>query len=150
MPERKVVDIMIRDLTALTQDISLREAARLFSMLHVTGLPVVDEGLHVIGFLSESDVIDVISPRSHDHSGIFFIDFSTVLRRMQHATNAVVRDYMTRHPITTESSMSVGRVAETMLTEGIKVLPVVRDGVFIGSVNRADVCSTLMEDSKEL
>ncbi|MDO9557063.1 MAG: CBS domain-containing protein [Coriobacteriia bacterium] len=149
MPDRKVVDIMTRDLTALTPETSLQQAAHLFSLMRISGLPVVDEQQRVIGFLSEADIIDAISPRSRDHSGIFLMDFGEIARKMRSASNAVVRDYMTEHPITVEESQDIGSVSEIMLTEHTKILPVVRDGVLIGIVNRADACSALMEDHWE-
>lgn len=149
MPDRKVVDIMTRDLTALTPETSLQQAAHLFSLMRISGLPVVDGQQHVIGFLSEADIIDAISPHSRDHSGIFLMDFGAIARKMRHAGNAVVRDYMTERPITTEESQGIGSVSEMMLAEHMKILPVVRDGILIGTLNRADVCSALMEDRWE-
>lgn len=149
MPDRKVADIMTRDLTALTQDTSLQQAARLFSLMRISGLPVVDDGQHVVGFLSEADIIEAISPRSRDRSGIFLADFGEIARRMHRAGDASVSDYMTEHPITADASQDIGSISEIMLTEGIKILPVVRDGILIGTVNRADVCNALMEDHWE-
>ncbi|MGB4442019.1 MAG: CBS domain-containing protein [Coriobacteriia bacterium] len=149
MPDRRVADIMMRDLTALTPDASLQQAARLFSLMRVSGLPVVNDQQKVIGFLSESDIIDAISPRSRDRSGIFVADFGEIARKMRRAGDATVREYMTEHPITVDESQVVGAVSEIMLTEGIKILPVVQNGVLVGTVNRADVCSALMEEHLE-
>ena len=140
---------MTRDLTALTRETSLQQAAHQFSLMRVTGLPVVDDQQRVIGFLSEADIIEAISPRSRDRSGIFIADFGEIARKMQHAGDVAVRDYMTEHPITVEESQDIGSVSEIMLTESLKVLPVVRESVLIGTVNRADVCSALMEDHWE-
>ncbi|MBN2405970.1 MAG: CBS domain-containing protein [Coriobacteriia bacterium] len=149
MPDRKVADIMTRDLTALTRETSLQQAARLFSLMRITGLPVVDDKQHVVGFLSEADIIEAISPRSRDRSGIFVMDFGEIARKMHRAGDAAVRDYMTEHPITVAETRDIGSVSEIMLTEGVKILPVVRDDILIGTVNRADVCSALMEDHWE-
>lgn len=149
MPDRKVSDIMTRDLTALTPGDSLQHAAHLFSLMRISGLPVVDEQQHVVGFLSEADIIEAISPRSRDHSGIFVTDFGEIARKMRSAGSAAVSDYMTEHPVTVEETQSVETISEIMLAEGIKILPVVRDGVLAGTVNRADVCNVLMEDHSE-
>lgn len=140
---------MTRDLTALTPDTSLQRAANQFSLMRVSGLPVVDDRQRVIGFLSEADIIEAISPRSRDRSGIFLADFGEIARRMRRAGDAAVRDYMTEHPIVVEEAQDVGTVSEIMLSERKKILPVVRDGILVGTVNRADVCSALMEDHWE-
>lgn len=140
---------MVRDLSALTVDTSLREAARMFSMMRVSGLPVVDEEQHIIGFLSESDIIQTIVPRSRDTSGIFLTDFGQVVRKMEQAGELLVGDYMTGTPLTVKEDADLMTVTETMLSEGFKVLPVVRDDILIGTVNRAHVCAALMEDRGE-
>ncbi|MBN1192208.1 MAG: CBS domain-containing protein [Coriobacteriia bacterium] len=149
MPDRKVADIMTRDLTALAPKDSLQQAARLFSLMRISGLPVVDDQQRVIGFLSESDIIEAISPHSRDRSGFFVADFGEIARKMRSAGGASVSDYMTEHPITVEETKNVESVSETMLTEGVKILPVVHEGILVGTVNRADVCNALMEDHLE-
>ncbi|HAL30992.1 MAG TPA: hypothetical protein DCP20_09830 [Coriobacteriia bacterium] len=149
MPERKVSEIMTRDLTALTPGDSLQHAAHLFSLMRISGLPVVDDHQRVVGFLSESDIIEAISPRSRDRSGIFVADFGEIARKMRSAGTAAVSDYMTEHPVTVEEAQNVESISEIMLAEGIKILPVVHDGILVGTVNRADVCNVLMEDHLE-
>ena len=140
---------MVRDLTALTVDTDLREAARTFSMMRVTGLPVVDEEQHVVGLLSESYIIETIVPRSRDTSGIFLTDFSQIARKMGQAGELLVGDYMTGQPLTVMEDDNLMTVTETMLSEGFKVLPVVRDDILVGTVSRAHVCAALMEDREE-
>ena len=140
---------MVRDLSALTVDTSLREAARMLSMMQLTGLPVVNGEQHVIGFLSESDIIQTIVPRSRDTSGIFLTDFGQIARKMGQAGELLVGDFMTGEPLTVTEDNDLMTVTETMLSEGFKVLPVVRDDVLIGTVNRAHVCAALMEDREE-
>lgn len=137
---------MLRDLTALTKDTSLKQAARVFSMMRISGLPVVDDAQRVIGFLSESNVIEAIVPRSRDMSGIFMTDFGEIARKMSHAGGHSVGDYMTEHAITVDEDQDLTSVAELMLSEGVKILPVVRDGALIGTVNRAEICSALMDE----
>lgn len=149
MPDRTVADIMTRDVTALTRETSLQEAAHTFSLMHISGLPVVDDQQRVVGFLSEADIIEAISPRSRDRSGIFVADFGEIARRMRGARDAAVRDYMTEHTITVKESQDIGSISEIFLSEGVKILPVVRDGILIGSINRADVYSALMEEHWE-
>ena len=113
---------MLRDLTALTKETSLREAARLFSMMRISGLPVVDEDQKVIGFLSEANVIEAIVPRSRDTSGIFMMDFGEIARKMGQAGTRRVGDYMTEHALTVTEDESLMSVAETMLAESFKIL----------------------------
>ena len=140
---------MLRGLTALTKETSLREAARLFSMMRISGLPVVDDEQNVIGFLSEANVIEAILPRSRDMSGIFMLDFGEIARKMGQAGTQSVGDYMTENALTVTEDKDLMSVAETMLAEKIKILPVVRDGMLIGTVNRAEVCSALMDEREE-
>jgi len=141
---------MVRDLTALTTDMSLQEAVRIFSMTRVTGLPVVNDKQQVIGFLSEADVIGAIMPRSRDMSGIFLSDFGEIARKMGQARELSVGDYMTERPVTVTEDINLSTVSETMLMERLKTLPVVRDEKLVGVINRTDVCSKLMEDREAI
>ena len=49
----KVADVMDRDLTALSEDSSLAEAIEILSRHGLSVVPVVDDQLRLVGFLSE-------------------------------------------------------------------------------------------------
>jgi CBS domain-containing protein len=50
-------DLMTMPAITITQDASIQEAARLFSVSHITGAPVVDGEGRCVGVLSSSDFV---------------------------------------------------------------------------------------------
>lgn len=52
-----VQDLMKKDVVSVLPDVSLPEAAELLIRQHINGVPVVDAQKHVIGFVSEYDII---------------------------------------------------------------------------------------------
>ena len=57
----KVSDIMIRDVVTVKQNAFLEEAAQLLADHRVGVLPVVDDGKHVIGILTDKDVFEALA-----------------------------------------------------------------------------------------
>ena len=52
-----VMEIMVKDVITLSPDETLKEAALKFSKNNISGAPVVDDKGHVIGIVSEADII---------------------------------------------------------------------------------------------
>src|SRR5919201_4445066 len=53
----RVADVMQRDVVTVLPGASLKEAAQLLVEHRISGLPVVDAGDHVLGVLSETDLL---------------------------------------------------------------------------------------------
>ena len=53
----RVEDFMTRRVVTVTPDTSILSAARLMLDNHVSGLPVVDASAHVVGIISEVDLL---------------------------------------------------------------------------------------------
>ena len=58
----KIGELMDRDLTALHEENTVAEAIETLLRHHMTGLPVLDDDCHVLGFVSEEDVIKSALP----------------------------------------------------------------------------------------
>lgn len=52
-----VADIMTRGVVTVNADTSIAEIARLMLTHHVSAIPVVDDASHVIGIVSEHDLL---------------------------------------------------------------------------------------------
>src|SRR5512132_1445511 len=53
----RVEDVMTRDVVTVPPGASLKEAARLLVEHRISGLPVVDNESHVLGVISEADLL---------------------------------------------------------------------------------------------
>jgi CBS-domain-containing membrane protein len=53
----RIEDFMTRRVVTVTPDTSILAAAKLMLENHISGLPVVDTSAHVVGIISESDLL---------------------------------------------------------------------------------------------
>lgn len=140
---------MTRDLTAVFPDTTLAEVARTMAQHRVTGLPVVDAEDRVVGFVSERDLIAAAVPtRSFDGDQFFAREFVDVARALHNVGDLPVSEYMAE-AVTGGEDDDIYALVDLMIGGGYQVLPVVRDGRLVGVVNRAQVCSSLMEQEAQ-
>jgi len=149
----KVRDFMTRDLTSVTPETSLKKAVSLLSKANLTGIAVVNAEQKVIGFLSEKDIMEIIFPSTGGiiHDSIFVHDFSRILNQLTEVGERKVEDAMNADPFVVEEEQTTEEVAEMMLAEGLKIIPVVRPKtqILIGFVSRADLLKALFEEEKD-
>jgi CBS domain-containing protein len=145
----KVADFMTRDVTAVTADTTLKEVAKVLSRRRLSGLPVVDEEQHVIGFISERDLIDSIFPgRFAERDDIRFPNFALIATQLAKAGEKRVFEYMTREPVCVAEEATEEDVVELMITKDLKILPVTRENKLVGVVTRADLYQALIEKAE--
>lgn len=142
----RVKDVMTRKVVRLSPDNSVRQAAKLMLEHHVSGLPVVDDEGHLLGVLSEGDLIR----RTELCSTMVASPAELELAPDQRASAFVKRcswkvgDAMTADPVTVDEDASVVRVSRLMQERGIKRIPVVRNGELVGIVSRADLLQAIL------
>jgi acetoin utilization protein AcuB len=72
LSELRVQEIMIEEVITTVPDAFIEEAARLMADNKIGGLPVVDEGNHVVGVITETDVFRAfIDIYRAGHSGLY-------------------------------------------------------------------------------
>jgi CBS domain-containing protein len=113
-PETKVGEIMTRSVLTARPDQSVLDVVQLLAKNRITGLPVVEDENHLIGVVSESDIIG--------------------------KAGDTVADIMTHGSWTVTEETSLGEAAEILLRRRIRRLPVVRgDNELVGLVSRGDL-----------
>ena len=113
-PETLVSEIMTRNVITARPDTSVVEIVQLLAKSRITGLPVVDDDNHLIGVVSESDIIG--------------------------KAGDAVGDIMTNGSWTVTEDTPLGEAAEVMLRRRIRRLPVVRgDNELVGLLSRSDL-----------
>lgn len=144
----RIADVMDRDLTALTVDSTLGEAIEVLSRHGLTGVPVVDDQLRLVGFLSEQDIVQAALPGYFEYLQDSFVipDFGQFQNRLRRVSLERVEKYMVRKVISFQEDDSDFYVAMTLIKHNIKRAPVVLDGILAGMVNRADLLERIMCD----
>ena len=121
-----VRDIMARHPVAIKKGTSLPEAVDTLVNHHLPGLPVVDDGNHVIGFISEQDCLSHLLEETYYDQGAPSAD-----------------NVMTRSAGTLDPEMLLVDLAERVWRLRPKTFPVVEEGQLVGMVTRTHVVDAL-------
>lgn len=136
----KVEDVMTRDVIAVAPETSVHAAAQLMLDHGVSGLPVVDDAGHLVGLITEGDLIVRQKPhRWPKWWQLFFEDTARLAREYQRATGLTVGEVMTRALVCIAPDAPLAAAAALVEEHRIRRLPVVEDGVLVGVISRADL-----------
>jgi CBS-domain-containing membrane protein len=138
-----VGEIMTREVVAVKSEASLHEVADLLSEYTISGLPVVDEERHVVGIVTEADVLAMAGMKKghtfRDKLKHILGEPLPVIKK-DHTLSAI----MTSPAITTTPDTDIRKVAAVLNEKRIKRLPVVDgEGKLIGIISRGDIVKTL-------
>lgn len=135
----KVSEVMTADAVAVNEDADIAEAIKLLSDKGVSGLPVTDNENHVVGVITEADILSVMGM----NKGHTFKDIIVRLLGEPAPGNKsgnTVRQVMSSPAITTTPDRRILEVASILEERRIKRLPVVdAAGKLIGIISRADI-----------
>ncbi|EJC75126.1 putative signal-transduction protein containing cAMP-binding and CBS domains [Rhizobium leguminosarum bv. trifolii WSM2012] len=148
--------VMTTNLVTVSPETTVAEAARCMLTHHVTAVPVVDPENRPLGLISEGDVMRHFGAQFQSKRAQWLRmlaegealapEFLAEIRlNQQHA-----RDIMQRAIISADEETSLAELADLMLKHGIKRVPILRDGVLVGIVSRADVVRSVVERLDDL
>ncbi len=142
----KVNEIMTRDVISIGADASISQVAELLFDDNLTGVPVVDEQKHVIGILTE---YDLLSRQDHIHIPTYMKLLSqfkiaksdkSVQQEISKVQSLQASDIMTRPVVTISEDTDVSEAARIFADDRINPLPVVdHNGILVGIISRADI-----------
>jgi len=121
-----VKDIYIRDLTAVTDDMTVREAIDILYTHRLPGVPMVDENFRVVGFVSGSSISDVIIPDYVKRlvSTAYFPDIGLLAKELESIMDKPVSEVKRWTPVVEEEDTDLTAL-KLMLEHHRNVLPVV-------------------------
>ncbi len=143
----KVSDIMTKDVITVKRETSVNEVAKVMGARDISGVPVVDDENHVIGIITELDLI-VRNTRMEMPHFIEVLDWGRIplerpkhaKERLQHMLGTQAVDIMTGKVETIGPDAPVEDLAELMVKHRVNPVPVVdENGTLIGIVSRADL-----------
>jgi len=143
-------DIMTADVTTVSEEATIGDAARLMAEKGIGGLPVTDAKGQVVGIITERDLLwraKELHPPTFDPimgAFIYLENPQRFQRDLRKATSMVVKDVMTRGVITVDEDAAVEDVARIMVEKDINRVPVMKDGQLVGIVARADVVKAML------
>jgi CBS domain-containing protein len=138
---------MTRDITAVTEDDTIKTVARILVKHKLSGVPVVNENNKILGFISEKDVLQSEFPQEGElEKYVMNENYSHLAETLAPAGEKKVKDFMCSTPICVSGDTSIIEVVQIFLKYGFKVLPVEKENILIGVIGRAELCKSLLED----
>jgi CBS-domain-containing membrane protein len=139
-----VAKIMRKDVVTLHAEGAIEAAWRQMREHRLSALPVIDKTEHLVGMLSEQDLLGRLTPRpAHRWWHTILAERDRLAADYVKAVGLTVGDLMTAPPVAIGPDASVDAAATLMHQHAIGALPVVADGLYIGLVIRADVLDHL-------
>ena len=118
-------NLMVERVTAVDAAATLVEVGRLLLATRFGGVPVVENDSRVVGFVSETDVLDAF---------LKGVDVATPISSV-----------MTRPPIVVDEFATSDDVMSILRESHIRHLPVVRDGRLVGIITPHDVLRFIVD-----
>lgn len=146
-----VGEYMTKDVVSLRPDAGFKEVARVLAERGVSGAPVVDAAGHVIGVVSEADLLHKEEFTVGDGESRHHFESRRIRAARAKATADTARELMSSPAVTVTSETSVPQAAHIMADRGLKRLPVVDgDGVLTGVFSRADVMGVYLTPDRQI
>jgi CBS domain-containing protein len=144
MQTKTAREIMTCDVKTLSPDMTLREAAELLSLNNISGAPVVDTDGHVVGMLSESDLISEAKKKAAlprvAAFGLFLAPIESLEHIYKEGETLLVSEIMRTSVKTALETENIATLGDLMLKNKVNRVPILSsDGRLIGLVSRADV-----------
>jgi len=138
-------EIMTKEVVTVRPDTSVGEIAGLLLDHKISALPVVDDDRHVVGIVSEGDLLG--QPPSGSPRAWWlrlFNESAVCLEEIATARYLTARDVMTKPVVTVVDQTPIDVLATRMRHRRVKRVPVLQDGKLVGIVRRTDFLEALM------
>lgn len=149
-PERRVGEVMTRDVKVVHPETPLTEVATLLLRELFTAVPVVDETGRVVGLISDGDFLrwPELALRFRQPEGLTGTTLERLLAEL-HAGEHTAAEIMTTAVITVVADQPVTEAAHMMVQRGLKRLPVVNaEGRLVGMLSRIDILRTVAHEAR--
>ncbi|WP_073952121.1 CBS domain-containing protein [Streptomyces kebangsaanensis] len=154
MKHDKIGSVMTDEVVRAEYGTSFKEVARLLADHRISGLPVVDEDEHVIGVISETDLMarqaqapDRREPGRHFRTLLT----GTARRRAVKAKARTAGQLMTEPPVTVHADDTIVEAARTMAERHVERLPVIdEEDRLVGIVTRRDLLRVFLRPDAEI
>jgi CBS domain-containing protein len=116
----KVKEVMTTDVITVLKTTAVAEAVTLLVENNITGLPVVEEDMTLVGMLTEKDVLRLLCANEYDKNG-------------------TVEDFMTRPAIHFGQDEPLNDISDCLMTYDFRRVPITSGPKLVGIVSRHDI-----------
>ncbi|MFG3292915.1 CBS domain-containing protein [Streptomyces sp. NPDC048179] len=143
-----VGDVMTRTVVTLQRGAAFKDIVKTMRRRRVGAAPVLDDDGHVMGVVSEADLLrkeelrDGVPGR---YAGFLCADDLTT------AAAVTAGELMNTPAVSVRADATLPQAARTMARHGVKRLPVVdAQGVLVGIVSRSDLLTVFLRDDEQI
>jgi len=147
---------MTTEVLTLRPDDTLNKAAKKLALENVSGAPIVDNRNHLLGFVSENDILNVImkyqTRLDRQDKEVSLLEYSMdtenepdedLRQAYEEISNIEMSSLMVHSVMSTTPDAPIIEVLRTMLNMGINRIPVLEKGVLVGIISRGDIIFAL-------
>ncbi len=150
MSQLRVRDLMTTEVITVRPTDTVRQAVIRMAIDNVTGAPVVDNRNHILGIVSQTDILklilkyqDKLDKEGSGHLLAAPMDVNGTIDAVNLANKAIsemkVEDLMVRSTLVTTPDAEIIEVLKTMMKLDVGRLPVLEQGVLVGTISRSDI-----------
>lgn len=147
-------DIMVSPVITVTPGTTVKDLAKLLVDRGLSAVPVVDDKGHLAGIVSEGDLLhraEIGTYRQAPSGGLApRIDRTASAAGFIKAHATKVADVMTRKVVTAAPDTPLQEIAVMMETNGVKRIPILRNGQLVGIVSRANLVQAVATSGVKL
>ena len=122
----KAKDIMTENAISVTEDTPIFEAVALMAKHDISGMPVVENDMTLVGVLSEKDVLALFYNNTDDEK-------------------KTVSDFMTQPPIYFDAEDSLKDVCDFLVKNIFRRVPIISKGKVVGIISVRDVLESVLK-----
>ncbi len=123
-------EIMTKDVISVTRETPVREAMELMLKHRISGLPVVDDNMNLVGVISEKDVVSLL------------YDIETLETQK-------VRNFMTERAMHFDIDDSLVDICDFFAKNLFRRVPITSDGKLVGIISVPDIINYTLKLSRE-
>ncbi len=121
--------VMTKRVICIRKDTPIVEAIKLMADNNVTGIPVVEDNMNLIGILSEQDVL-------------------RLFHTFDDEKDRTVSDFMTQPAIHFEENERLLDICYCLRDNSIRRVPVTSDGKVVGVISRSDIIRCILQQAE--
>ncbi|MBA7654033.1 Hypoxic response protein 1 [subsurface metagenome] len=122
----KAKDIMTRNVLTVKKGTPIYEAVEVMAKNNITGIPVVEDGMKLVGILTEKDVLNLFYAHEHEK-------------------NKTVGDFMSQTVVRFDRNTDLRDICDCLKNSNFRRVPVTSRGEVVGIVSRADIIQYILQ-----
>lgn len=139
-----IADVMNPRPAYIGEHATVRDAIKIMRKRNTSGVPIVDADMHVIGFISDGDILKYLSNQGGQYftDGTNFysmVDQDDFWKRLGSLLELEAMKLATKQVISIEGDENVEKAFKMLSEKRIKKVPVLYDGKLVGTLSRSNI-----------